>query len=278
MTFNCRIENYTCQINEDTPYQSVFSPEEYDNLVVLCKQVFGKDFTNGRGVRLDACDGTPGNNVLQISSVRFYDFLLSNFTLFNYEKLHTAASEQQAAALEKLMQAFSADGYPTSVADIAGRTYLANTIAVSLLVRDKAGAFLLTKRSNRVGISSGFVSVTVTGAVDWDDLHAADPLRFCCCRELLEEMNYSIDSASVHPFMIVCGERKLQPIVLVDATVDDICDLVTALSHHKGFSQENSGYAVCSTDDIRKLLCDPTVQITEAARTHLESAVIHGTL
>lgn len=278
MTFNYRIEHCAYHINEETPYQSVFSSEEYHDLVALCKQVFGKNFTNGSGVRLDACIDSNGKSLLQMSAVRFYDFLLSNFVLFNYGKIHFAANEQQAAALEKLMQVFTADGYPTSVEDIAGRTYLANTIAISLLVRDKTGAFLLTKRSNNVGISSGFVSVTVTGAVDWDDLRSADPIRFCCCREMLEEMNYTLDSDCVHPFMIVCGEKKLQPIVLVDATVDDIHELVAALTHHKGFAEENSGYAVCSSADIRKLLNDTTVQITEAARTHLENAICHGPL
>lgn len=278
MTFNRRIEHCAYHINEDTPYQSVFTTEEYCELVSLCKRVFGKDFTNGRCVRLDACTQSHGKSVLQMSSVRFYDFLLSNFALFNYEKLNTAANKQQSAALEKLMRAFTYDGYPASVEDIAERRYLANTIAVSLLVRDKTGTFLLTKRNNNVGISSGFISVTVTGAVDSEDLAAVDPIRFCCRREMIEEMNYTLDSDCIHPFMIVCGEKKLQPIVLVNVTVEDVHELVATLSHHKGFSEENSDYAICSSADIRKILNDNTVQITEAARTHLESAVEHGTV
>lgn len=273
MTYNNRICKCIFQHNAATPFRSIFSASESDDLIALCKNVFNRSFTNGIGVRLDYCNQENQASIVGLSEVRFFDFLLSNFALLNYEKLLLSASASQARSLKRLKERFTYDGNPDSVGSILQREYLANTLAVSFLISDRAGQFLLTKRNATVGISSGFVSVTVTGAIDDNDYSAEDPFRNCCQRELLEEMDYMIDRCAITPFMIVCGEKKLQPIVLANAQVESISEIVERITAHKGFSIENSGYAIYNRDDISHLLADGNVRITEAARTHLESAI-----
>ena len=173
-----------------------------------------------------------------------------------------------------MKERFDSDGQPDSVKSILQRNYLANTLAVSLLIQDRLGRFLLTKRNNAVGISSGFVSVTVTGAIDENDYLEQDPFRNCCQRELYEEMGYEMDRNLINPFMVVCGEKKLQPIVLANAIVDDITEVTSKIVQHQDFALENSGFSICSKLQLSTLLSDRRIRITEAARTHLESVIL----
>ena len=142
-----------------------------------------------------------------------------------------------------------------------------------MLIHDRFQRFLLTKRSQTVGISSGFVSVSVTGAIDECDYQAEDPFRNCCQRELLEEMNYRIELSAINPFMIACGKDKLQPIVLANAEVDDLDEIVSTIAQYKDFALENSGFTICGSSEIQQILSDKSIRITEAARTHLESII-----
>lgn len=273
MTYNYRIENCVFERNSTTSFSSVFSAAESDDLIVLCKNTLNRNFTNGRCVRADYCKQTEQGTLIGLSEVNFYDFLLSNLSLFNFEKLLHSATKSQSDILLRLRDRFDKDGPPDSVESILRRNYLANTLAISLLIQDLSGRFLLTKRNNSVGISNGFVSVTVTGAVDECDYLEQNPFCNCCQREMLEEMNYSIDPSLIQPFMIVCGENKLQPIVLANAIVHDISEVVSKITLHRDFVLENSGYSICSREDLHNILLDDSIRITEAARTHLESVL-----
>lgn len=274
MTFNLSIDSYNIEKHATTAYDCLFSDEEYAALVELCKTTFRRDFTNEVGVRLDYCNRTYINGIaLGVSEVRFFDFLTSNYALFNFQRLIDNANMNQKTALQKLINIFSTDGEPDCVEAIIKRRYLANTVAVSFLVSDMHGNYLITKRNSSVGIADGFVSVTVTGAVDGKDFLEEDPFIHCCQREMCEEMGYEIPISCIEPKMIVCGKSKLQPIVLADAKVNDLNDIVAGLDEHKGFLEENRGHFICGTDDIRRILVNQSIRITEAARTHLESVL-----
>ena len=56
MTYNNRICKCIFQHNAATPFRSIFSASESDDLIALCKNVFNRSFTNGIGVRLDYCN------------------------------------------------------------------------------------------------------------------------------------------------------------------------------------------------------------------------------
>lgn len=271
MTYDFSINECVFQRNPSTRFKSNYLEEEKDELILLCKKVFNRNFSNEKGVRLDYCRRSEQTTQIGLSEVFFYDFLLSNFTLFNIEKLQRVATKSQMKLLIRLKDRFNSDGRPTDVDSILNRDYLANTLAVSLLIGDSQGRFLLTKRNGSVGISNGFASVSVTGAIDARDYEANNPFVACCQRELREELNYAIEDSAIKPFMIVCGEKKLQPIVLVNAKVDDIAEIVQSIANYRDFSIENSGLFICDKMELENLLMDERTQITEAARTHLKS-------
>lgn len=274
MTFDMKLNGYYCTKSSENVYESVYTPDEYDDMVVFCKKVFEKEFTNEIGVRIDSFTEKNGSTELKLSQVRFYDFITSNFTLFNINVLRNRANAKETKLLEKLVRAFEQDGAVTSIPDLLSRNYFSNTLAVSCLLKDTNGQYLLTKRNGKTGISNYFYSTTVTGAVDGQDFLAEDSLKNCCIREFMEEINYKISPYDIIVHRIVAGEKKMQPIVLANVMVDDANNVISQLREHKGFSEENSSFCITDKNGLKKLLFENDSMITEAVKTHLETEVI----
>lgn len=272
MIYEKEIINYVCVHSDRIAYHSLFDEQEKNLLVDLIKKVFNRNFANEKSVRLDGIDYNS-NMKISISLLEFYDFLVTNFAVLNMDKLLNNANLVERALLLRLKDAID-NAAIKEFDDICKHQFLSNIIAVSCLVKDKKGRVLLTRRNNNVGIANGFLSVSVTGSVDFFDFQSEDPFLACCEREIEEELGLSLGADSdIKLKKIVCGEKKLQPIALIDVIVDDIQLVVESLKKCQGFCEENSQYYICEFKEIKTMLESGQYNVTEAGLAHLESVI-----
>ncbi len=274
MTIDLPIQQHIRYIRQEAAsYRSLYSPEENSVLVDLCKRVFKREYTNEGAVRLERCDCDRGETALTLSPVFFYDFLTSTFLLFSMDRIMREADERERALVTRLKERYDGEAPIDSLQKLLAEGFLSNILAVSCLIRDRRDRFLITRRNGKVGISSNFYSTTVTGSVDHTDLKADNPLVNCCVREVAEELGLALDPSAIRIHTIAAGIRKLQPIVLADAAVEDLEAVLEAIGRHKDFSLEHNQCAIVTRERLRLFLSDENALITEAARTHLEGAI-----
>lgn len=102
--------------------------------------------------------------------------------------------------------------------------YLANIIAVSVLVYDSK-AVLLTKRSSTVSLNPNPVGVSVTGGVTLADLKSSDCLRSAVQTEVKEELGLSISFADITVSGLYISKDKFQPVAICFVKVLDLSTL-----------------------------------------------------
>lgn len=91
--------------------------------------------------------------------------------------------------------------------------YLANIIAVSVLVYDSKSV-LLTKRSSTVSLNPNLVGVSVTGGVTLADVKSSDCLRSAVQTEVKEELGLSISFADITVSGLYISKDKFQPVAI----------------------------------------------------------------
>lgn len=246
-------------------------------LVHLEERITGTRYANNPCVRLEQirCDGN-GAVTLRMSEIRFFDFVSSNLILCNMNRALDEAIDAECDALEALVSEHRHAGIPISVEDILNRHYLSNALAVSCLIIDDDDRCLLTRRNSRTGIGNGFLSVTVTGSMEPSDLISENPIIACCARECAEELAFEITPEKAEVTGIVCGITKLQPVAVVTVHVDSIKAVTEGIECATDFSNENDGYIVCGRNELRMLLDDGSMCMTEAGRAHLEMLAATG--
>lgn len=272
MIFEKNLCGYEYIKSKNTNFSSIYNEEDKNILIDLIKRTYNKNFTNGKAVRIDNIK-EESKMKLYISKSEFYEFLLSNFILLNYNKLDQNASQKEKDLLKKTKARMGSNPIK-KFDDLFKYNFLSNILAVSALIMDRKGKILLVLRNNQVGISNGFLSVSVTGSVDDKDYLADDPVLSCCFREIKEELSYDIEGEvlDLNFKKIVFGENKLQPIALVDILVDDVEKIrLSATKYIKDFNLENSKLMICDKKKLEKILSSKKYKLTEAGLNHLES-------
>ncbi len=269
MTYDLLVKDYYYIKNSQSKFTLGYSDDDYWKIISLCKRTFNKEFTNEVCVRLDDYYNNDCIIGLQISKAHFFDFLVSNFLLLNFDKLSAQATDEEKNIIGSFRNAVLSYGELSSFRSIIDNRFLSNNLAVSLIISDKNNV-LITKRNGKVGISNNFLSTTVTGSVDESDFLSDDPLKNCCVRECKEELNCLLFPEQIVLKRIVCGHKKTQPIALLDAMVDSVFDVEDSIRSCKGFQEENSNYHIIEKKEIPNLLNDNCIMITEAGRAHLE--------
>lgn len=95
-------------------------------------------------------------------------------------------------------------------------------IAVSALLEDSQGNFLLTKRSSNVAIGQRLLCTSATGALEPDDfeftqgsLTYSNPFCQCGAREIQEELGLEIEEPNLKIEGLFFGALKRQPVILI---------------------------------------------------------------
>lgn len=176
---------------------------------------------------------------ISLESGEFYSFVLAN----------VVGREVQGKS-DKLLRAFSAFGAPSEVVEAAAmlgtrfkeaqetikkftdccsNPLLPNVVAVSVLVHDRYGNFLVSQRTRNVLIGKDLGGVTSTGTLEPMDCFSAarkdrtiDPFGACAQRELTEETEFkNLPDEAFKTRGLFIGKAKLQPIAIVDVVVED---------------------------------------------------------
>ena len=188
-----------CSISQvPSTYASYFSSEfQQDWISTQYPTAF-----NGSTARLEnLVQREDGSVSLSCSCLDFYSFLTSNL-------LATPAE-------------ITSDTFENYLAC----SYLANAIAVSILIYD-SNSLLLVNRSDIVSLSPNSVGVSVTGGVTLNDLKSSDCLRSAVQIEVKEELGLFVSFADITVSGLYISKDKLQPVAICFVRVSDLSALI----------------------------------------------------
>ncbi|MDD3415864.1 MAG: NUDIX hydrolase [Lachnospiraceae bacterium] len=235
------------------------------------------NYFNNRVVRLEDIE-LQGNKIeIKLSLIDFFDFLAINITSVQLEDFvqylkrndiyHNVCGE-----IEQLKQYCKVMMQTRDFETLVHTGISSNALAISVLLTDDNGDYLLTQRSGKTGISEKMYSVTATGAVDEIDYYSSEPLKNCVIRELHEELNVDVNSKNLQICSIVAGENKLQPIVIINGKVEGtFVELLDGMSEAKDFTYEVDKLFIANKETLEIILCKE--KFTEAVEYHLRSVI-----
>lgn len=234
-------------------------------------------YFNTRVVRLESIETKSENIEVKLSLIDFYDFLVINIISFQLEDFiqylkHNDIWQNLYNAINQLFQYRENMKQVSDFETLICTGMSSNVLAVSVLLSDDNGDYLLTQRGKKVGISERFHSVSATGTVDETDYYSTDPLKNCAIRELHEELNIDINSDNLHIASIVAGKNKLQPIVIVNGKINGTFnELSNKMSEAEDFTYEVDKLCIVDKKLLRKILDEK--EFTEAVEYHLKSLI-----
>ncbi len=181
-------------MQQPSTFSFYFSEEFQRDLI---SSMYSRAF-NGSTVRLESMKVcSDGSILLGCSPLDFYSFLVSNLLVDSIELgLHNFTN------------------YITC-------PYLANSIAVSVLVYD-SNSVLLTKRSSKVALNPQTIGVSATGGVTYEDLQTSDCLRSAVVTEVKEELGLELEFKQVQVAGLYISQDKLQPVAICFVKVFDL--------------------------------------------------------
>lgn len=181
-------------MQQPSTFSSYFSEEFQRDLI---SSMYSRAF-NGSTVRLESLKVcSDGYILLGCSPLDFYSFLVSNLLVDSIELgLHNFTN------------------YITC-------PYLANSIAVSVLVYD-SNSVLLTKRSSKVALNPQTIGVSATGGVTDEDIQTSDCLRSAVVTEVKEELGLDLGFNQVQVAGLYISRDKLQPVAICFIKVSDL--------------------------------------------------------
>lgn len=174
------------------------------------------DAFDGSAVRLESVQVGDGQVGLMLSETSFYQLLVSN--LLVGRPVESLLNVGDVALREKALVVATVK---VAAEDALGRPWMANALAVSVLIRDSKDDFLLVRRGSSLAVGAGLWGVSASGGVEAEDLRSGNPIANTVIREVEEELGLSIDPEAVRVDGLFIGDKKLQPIMLCTVTLDE---------------------------------------------------------
>lgn len=273
---------YKYDITKEIVYKTVdsslkmpISKMERDMIVEVFSAYKKVVYFNTRVARLESIETQSDEVEIKLSLIDFFDFLVINIISFQLEDfIRYLKSEDIYDNLHDIINRLNRYcEVMRQVSDFETLVYKgisSNALAISVLLTDKNGNYLLTQRGGKVGISEKFHSVSATGTVDEIDYHSIEPLKNCVIRELHEELNIDIHSENLQICSIVAGKNKLQPIVIVNGKVERGFDeLWNKMKEAEDFTYEVDKLCIVNRELLETILTRK--KFTEAVEYHLRS-------
>lgn len=152
---------------------------------------------NGSAVRLESIVTSKDSVSLSLSELDFYSFLTSNLLVEGIE-----------------INSKTLENYLTC-------PYLANILAVSVLVYDSESV-LLAERSSHVVFNPLKYGVSVTGGLTSKDLNSHDCLVSAIRSEVSEELGFLVEVEDIEISGLYISKDKLQPVIICFIEVKDL--------------------------------------------------------
>lgn len=174
------------------------------------------DAFDGSAVRLEGVQVGDGQVGLMLSETSFYQLLVSN--LLVGRPVESLLNVGDVALREK---ALAVATVKVAAEDVLGTHWMANTLAVSVLIRDSKDDFLLVRRGDSLAVGAGLWGVSASGGVEAEDLRSGNPIACAVMREVKEELGLNIDPGAVRVDGLFIGDKKLQPVMLCTVALDE---------------------------------------------------------
>lgn len=245
----------------DSKFISYFTDAEVE---YICSKYFPTAF-NSKGVRLVKIEQLTDDMInLELAESDFFSLLISNILYRKYIDEETKLKEKILKFKEQ------------SVSDLTvlSQKNFANNLAISVLLQDNSGKFLLVKRTQNVVIGASLISVSVTGGIDLEDLQSKNPFYTAVKREVFEELGLKIQDSEISFKGIFIGPTKLQPIVICNVRLDRKFSEINLWDGKDGrFEFEKQ--IIVKTEELESILLS---DMTEASRFQIESVLNSGFL
>lgn len=276
--FEYRIEKDIEYIKSESTLRLPITDYARERMIKAFASYKGVDYFNGKVVRLEKIEDKDGKVQLTLSLIDFFDFLVINIISAQLEGFVQYLKENEiyytlCDEIERLKQYRKAMLQVTDFASLIGEGHSSNALAISVLLTDDKGDYLLTQRSLKTGISEMMHSVTATGAIEENDYYSLDAIRNCVIRELKEELNLCVDQENLRIVAIVAGKKKLQPVVIVNGNVKgSFCKLLEKVNDAVDFSYEVQKLIISDKEALETIFYNE--KFTEAIEYHLKSTIL----
>lgn len=223
------------------------------------------DAFDGSAVRLEGVQMGDGQVGLMLSETSFYQLLVSN--LLVGRPVESLLKVGDVALREK---ALAVAAEKVAAEDVLGRPWMANALAVSVLIRDSRGDFLLVRRGDALAVGAGLWGVSVSGGLEADDLASENPVVNAVMREVKEELGLSINPGAVRVDGLFIGDKKLQPVILCTVALDEPLGPLLPLQGVDS-DLEIASQVLVAQDDLKKYM--ERKRMSEAARFQISTHI-----
>ena len=251
-----------------------------DRMIEAFASYKGVNYFNNKVVRLEKIENNDNKIQLTLSLIDFFDFLVINIISAQLEdfvqylramNVYYTLCDEIESIKQYRDDMLGVKDFTTLIAN----GYSSNALAISALLTDEKGDYLLTQRGLKTGISEMMHSVTATGAIEEEDYHSMDAIRNCVVRELREELNLCVDKKDLNISSIVAGKKKLQPIVIVNGRVKgSFSKLLKNVNDAVDFEYEVHKLIISDREELETIVQNEN--FTEAIEYHLKIVILEG--
>lgn len=227
---------------------------------------------NGVVVRLNNIMEKKDVFIFSISKLHYFDSLSSNMLYHKYaNKIQQLQNNNTMEnKISTILMQIENEGIG-SFEEVLNNHKLANTMAVSVLVKDRDGKYALVLRTKNLAVGAGMLSVTVTGALNQNDYNCDNPVLACAKRELREELGILHTICSKIEYIVI-SKSKLQPIFIINAEIADKWeDIICNFKNAKDYKNEVEEVLIVSLEDMKKLM--QKYNMTDATFFHFQDVI-----
>lgn len=212
----------TYMVSNTTNFKNPYTEEEQSQIIQQINN-FGEYMDDSDTLRLDkATIEDNGDLTLELSPVSFYDFLSTNYAYANRKKILDETTKGKYPAFSSLVKELEEkDDELENVHTLLAKDFLANTLCISCLIRDKVST-LLVKRQLGLPIDGGILSIP-TGTVRSCDL--GDNVVFNACARELSRLGISVEENCFN-FHCLMRNDQSQPCACATYTVSNVQDVL----------------------------------------------------
>lgn len=234
------------------------------------------EYSNAQVLRVESVeDNNDGKIAVGFSAVEFFDLLALNIIPmvdFKWYLKSKGVYDDVKDGLLKLARRNVSAKQVSSFESLVSMGLSSNVLAISVLIKDEDGNYLLTKRSSSLGIGAGVVGVSVTGTVDRKDIGFGNTVMHCAERVLDSTFDICEYILDIHLSSFVAGHNKLQPAAIINCTINkSLSELEYTVNKSGGCSNRIDDIYVVNAELLRDVI--ESEKLSEIAEYHLGSVI-----
>lgn len=270
--FGCNVD-IDCSIVQGN-HKMPLNRDDRDRVVCKYADYLNINIHNGKSVNLESVLDNDLNFVIEVSVIEFFDVFLFNRLRgidSGFIEYLENLSDFTDIEIYRMLVAYNQSlmAKYSNISEFIENSDIPKPIAVSVMVCTLDGFYLVTERPAHLAIGGGLSSVSVTGAVEVEDLKHSNPFASCISRELREELNLDISIEDIELLGIGLGERKMQPVVLANVVVDiDYKSIIHDSRNASEYTLEVEGLRALTADGLKKFIEDNN--LTEIGKFHIQ--------